>query len=73
MLLFPGWRCTCVIRFKNQFKNVYFFIYGFYGNMIVSKLAYGIYMSSQFYFFFILLYANTSSRIYLFFKNAILP
>lgn len=29
----------------------FFIIYGFYGNIIVSKLAYHIYMSSQFYFF----------------------
>lgn len=32
-------------------KECSFFIYGFYGNIIVSKLAYHIYMSSQFYFF----------------------
>lgn len=73
MLLFPGWRCTCVIRFKNQFKNVHFFIYGFYGNIIVSKLANGINISSQIYFFFILFYAITSWRAYLLFKSAILP
>lgn len=43
-------------------KECSFFIYGFYGNIIVSKLAYHIYMSSQFYFF-VLFTQITSPRV----------